>query len=253
MAGMRSVGSGIVSFGLVSIPIKAYLTASSESFSFNMITPDGNRVKQKLVDAITLKDVERADTKKGYEYEKDKFIVFTDEELKQLEGERSNHIEIKEVTNNIKLNPATVEKAYYLAPDKSDKAYRLLVKCLSATKKVAVCKWLTRGRDHLVALAPMGDLLMMFQMYYAHELRKFPFAFSKNSEPSDKEVDLANRLLGQLSSDKFDLESYKDQYAERIKIAIARKQAGETIEVIKDAPVQDAFDLSALLESSLKA
>lgn len=252
MAGARAVASPTITFGLVSIPTKAYVAASSESFSFNLITKNGNRVKQLLVDSITGEKVERGECSKGYEYEKDKYIILNDDELKALEGEKNNYIEICEVVSDMNLSPACVEKAYYLSPDKSDRSYKLLAKCLKSAKKIAVGKWQTRGKDNLVALVPSGDLLMMFQLYYAPELRDMSQTFAKNSEPSDKEVQLAGALLEQLYSKDFDLNKYKDEYCERVAVAIAKKQNGEEVSVVKQGAEAVAFDLAALLERSLK-
>jgi len=249
---MRAVASSTICFGLVSIPVKAYLAASPETFSFNMITPAGNRVKQKLVDAITGEEVERKNTLKGYEIEKDKFITFTDEELKSLEGEKSNTMEITEVVD-FRPAPHQIEKAYYLAPDKNgDKSYRLLIKALEKTNSSAICKWYSRGKDNLIALVPVGDVLMMFQLYYADELRDFSPTLNAKSEPSDKEVDLACKLLGQLTSPEFKLDKYKNEYVERLRTAIARKQSGAEVKVENKSDETPSLDLEALLIGSLK-
>lgn len=253
MAGMRSVGSAVVSWGLVSIPVKAYITAKGEGFSFNMIAPSGNRIKQKIVDAESGEEVSRGDCKSGFEYEKGKFVVFTDEELDSMSAEKSNTIEMLEVTDKVSLSPAHVERALYLMPDKSDKSYRLLNRCLNEEKKVAVCKWYSRGKDHLVAIAAVGESLMMFQLYYKPELRSVDVSFAAGSTPTDKEVALGKMLLAQLSSEDFDLGAYKDEFASKVETAIATKVGGGRIEAVKQASQAVAFDLAALLESSLKA
>lgn len=253
MAGSRSVGSAVISWGLVSIPVKAYLTASADGFSFNMITPAGNRVKQKLVDAVTGDEVKRSDCVSGYEVEKGKYVTFTDEELDALAADKSNSIEMLAVTDKINLSPAFVEKALYLSPDKSDKSYKLLNRCLREDKKVAVCKWYSRGKDHLVAIAAVGEILMMFQLYYKSEIREFDAKFGNGSDPTDKEVSLGKMLLAQLSVENFDLGTYKDEFAGRVEAAIATKQGGGKIESVKEEVRAAAFDLAALLESSLNA
>lgn len=253
MAGARALCSATVSFGLVSIPVKAYLTASDDKVQFNMITKSGNRVKMQFIDQITKEVVQRNECSSGFEYEKDNFIVFTDAELDGLVGEKNSHIEILEVASDVNLSPSHVEQALYLAPNDSDKAYRLLATSLRTTKRVAICKWYARGKDHLVAIAPVGDVLMMFKLYYKNELRDINVSFNASSEISEKEITLANRLLDQLANKKgFKLEKYEDEYLSRIRAAVEKKKNGEALPVVKEEKSVGAFDLEALLAGSLK-
>jgi len=253
MAGARALCSAVVSFGLVSIPVKAYITASPQKFSFKRMSPKGNATSQKVFDATTNEEIRIADCLAGYEVEKGKMITFTDEEIDSFAAEKTNAIEMLCITDKVSLNPAHVEKAMYLAPDKSDKSYRLLNRCLNEEKKVAVCKWYARGKDNLVAIAAVGELLMMFQLYYAPEIRSPGVLFAKNSEPSDQEVVLGKMLMAQLTTDTFDLNNYRDEYLVQVECAIAAKAAGKKIEAVKQASTAAAFDLAALLQNSLKA
>jgi DNA end-binding protein Ku len=249
--GARAICSATVSFGLVSIPVKAYKTSSDDKVSFKMITKNGNGVKMQFRDVGTDEVVTKGECDSGYEIGDGKFVVFTDDELDSLAGAKNNYIEIVEVSDSVDLSPHHVEQALYLSPDGSEKAYSLLAKCLKATKRVAVCKWYSRGKDHLVAIAPVGKLLMMFKLYYATELRSLDVSI--NSEPSDKEVTLANKLLDQLHNKKqFNLSAYKDEVLERMRDAIAKKQNGEKLELVKPKADVGAFDLEALLAGSLK-
>jgi DNA end-binding protein Ku len=259
MAAARSCGSPTISFGLLSIPTKLYLAAASESFSFNMITPDGNRVKQKLVDAVTDEEVQRGDCDRGFEYTKDQFVIFTDDELDSLAGEKANSIELAEFASDTVFDPLQVEKAYYLAPDKgAEKAYRLLVRTLEKTGKVAVGKWYARGKDHLVILIPTGKdsatrHLTMFQMYYANEVRGFEYQFSDKSEPTEAEVEMAKMLISKLSTKNFDVKKYNDEFAERIRTAIDAKIADPEQEVKAGGKTNvPTMDLLAMLKASLE-
>lgn len=255
--GARASGSAVISFSLITVPVKLYITASSESFSFNQITTDGNRVKQKLFDAVTDQEVQdRATLRKGYEYTKDQYVILNDEELKALEGEKSNTIDIVEFVEDNNFNPLAVEKCYYLAPDKgAERPYRLLSRTLAHMKKIAVGKYYTRGKDHLIALkpggAPNGDQLTLFQMYYANEIRAFEYQFSDAYAPSDKEIDLAKMLIKKFATNKFDIGKYNDQYSERIRDLIERKRSGETFSAPKQMVSQPVMDLAKLLEASL--
>lgn len=252
---MRSVANLTISFGLISIPVKTYLAASSESFSFRMITPTGNTVKQKLVDEITGKDVERGDCLKGYEYEKGKFITFSEQDIDDLAGEKSGLIEIVEFVDSSYFDPITVEKSYYLAPDKGgDRSYQLLSSTLDDLGKMAVGKYYSRGKDHLVVLKPNGAnrALTMFQMYYPNEVRNHPYNFSDSTRPSEQEVELAKELINKLSFKTFDSKKYNDEFAERLRVEIeSRLTSGKKGKSVgkKSVPVNDIL---TLLQASLK-
>lgn len=252
---MRSVGSATISFGMVAIPIKAYVAASAETFSFNLLTKDKNRINQKTVDSVTGKEVERSSLCKGYEISKDNYVIITDEELKAASSEKENLIDVIEFVPKNNLIPIQVEKAYYLAPDKSDRAYRLFVRVLRETKRMAVCKWYCRGRDHLVALTveENKEVMVMYLLYYANEIREFSANFSKNSEPTETQVELAKQLIQQLSKDHISYSEYQDEYADRIQQIIDKKQAGEEIGTVtvKQLPATPFDDLVATLERSI--
>lgn len=252
---MRACCSATISFGLVSIPTKAYLTASAETFSFNMITPKGNRVKQQLVDSVTGDVVERKDTNKGYEHEKGQYLIFKDEELKALEGDKSDLIDVLQFVSGYTPKPEQVERSLYLSPEKNaDRSYKLLLQAMRKTGKVAICKWYTRGKDHLVALQPVGDTLMLHQLYYSDEVRPFQVPVNKNSDPTDKEIELGEKLIAMLSVEKFDHETHVDQYGSRFKEAVDMKLSGKTGTVIAQLPAASpGLDLAALLLGSMNA
>jgi len=226
---MRSVASATISVGLVSIPVKAYLSASPDRVSFNWLTPEGHRVKQKCVDAETGVEIQRSEIVSGYEISKDEFIQFTDEELNLVSGEKNNVIEVHQFSSNVNLSPLHVERVLFLGPDKSDRAYRLLSHCLGKTNKVAVCKWYVRGKDHLVVLSSSPQqVLLMHQMYYQSELRELGMNFAAGSEPGEQEVKLGTQLIKSLSG-VFDLAAYRDEYLERLTNAITVKQQGKKL------------------------
>lgn len=252
MSSMRSVASATISFGMVSIPVKAYLTASAESISFSWLTPDGNRVKQKLVDADTGEEVERCDVKHGYEYEKDKFIPFSSEELSLVSGEKDNVIEITEFNDrdNVDIYPTKIERTLYLTPDKSDKSYRLLHNALVKRKRVAVAKWYTKGKDHLVVLEPRDSLIIMLQLYYVNELRDLGMNFAVGSEPTPHEEKLALSLVDHLTNEEFDLSVYRDEYKARLETVIQAKLSGGRVTSQKLAAGPES--LTDLLAKSLK-
>lgn len=253
----RAVSSATVSFGLVSIPVKLYTAASSEQAHFNMLHKKcGGRLKQQYICPTDNEVVERADTMRGFEYARGQYVTFTDEELKSLETERSNSLEITEFVPVASVDLVQIEKSYYLGPDKGgDKAYRLLGEGMRATDRVAVGRWAARGKEQLVLLRPYGkDGLILHQLYYAKEVRAFDeidtgatFTFS------DKERDLAIKLIEQLSSETFDSSRFTDGFSERVAQAVEQKVAGQEITVAPETPKAQIIDLFEALKKSIQA
>jgi DNA end-binding protein Ku len=252
----RAVLSGTISFGLVSIPVKFFTAASSEQVSFNMLHKKcGGRVKMQFVCPTDNNEVvERSDTVKGYEYSKGQYVQFSEEELKALETERGGSIEITEFVPVTSIDFVQVEKSYYLGPDKGgDKAYRLLGEAMNAKGRVAVGRWSARGKEQVVLVRPYGkDGLVIHQLYYSNEVRAFSeidtgatFTFS------DKERELAQKLIEELGTDSFDAEKYTDSFSERVKAAVDQKVAGQEITIAPEAPKAQIIDLFEALKKSL--
>ena len=254
----RATSSGTISFGLVSIPVKFYTAASSEQASFNMLHKKcGGRVKQQYICPTDNNEVvERSDMLKGYEYARGQYVTFTDEELKALEAERSNSIDIAEFVPISSVDFVSVEKSYYLGPDKGgDKAYRLLSESMTKKERVAVGRWASRGKEQLVLIRPYGkDGIVLHQLYYATEVRAFDeIDTGATFKFSDKEHDLAEKLIEQLSSDSFEPDKYSDSYSERVEAAVQQKVEGKEITVAPEAPKAQIIDLFEALKKSLSA
>ena len=250
----RAVATGVISFGLVSIPVRLYTATSSEQVRFNMLdSRHGVRVKQQYYSPVDGKVMDKGEIIKGYEYARDQFVTFTDEELKALEADRSNHIEIVEFVPIETFDFIQIEKTYYLGADKGgDKAYRLLSDAMTAKKKVAVGRWAARGKEQLVVIRPYQGGLAIHQLYYGNEVRSFAdtddtatFTFT------DKERELAEKLIDQLSSKEFDAEKYKDDYADRVRAAVEQKVAGKEVTVAAEAPRAQIIDLFEALKKSI--
>jgi DNA end-binding protein Ku len=250
----RAISSGTISFGLVSIPIKLYTAASPKSVSFNMLTPTGGRVKQQYVDAITGEVVDRASMTKGYEHARDQFVVFTEEELKKLDSPKTNQLELIEFVPKASVDPIHIEKSYYLGPDKGgDRAYRLLAQSLEQTDKFAVGRFNTRGKDQLVLVRAYRGGLMLHQVYYADEVRAWDEVDTGATFTyREIELDLAARLVEQLSVDAFDPSKYSDEYAARVLAAVDQKVAGAEITVAPAQPHAVVIDLLEALKRSLQ-
>src|SRR5215831_14039921 len=219
----HSTGSGTVSFGLVSIPIRMYTAASSESISFNQLHPKcGGRVKQQLLCPTCNEVVERSSLVKGYEFAKDQYVQFTEDELKALEGEASKMIDIVEFVPLAKVDPIYFEKTYYLGPDKGgEKAYRLLSDAMEKAGRVALAKFVMRGKENLVLIRAAQDGLMLHTMYFADEIRNFgEVDKGEDAKLKPGELELAQRLVKELSSEAFKPEKYDDDYRKRVLEAV---------------------------------
>ncbi len=252
----RATSSGTISFGLVSIPVKFYTAASSEQASFNMLHKKcGGRVKQQYICPTDNNEiVERAEMVKGYEYARGQYVTFTDEEIKALEAERSNSIEIAEFVPIESVDFVQVEKTYYLGPDKGgDKAYRLLSESMTKKEMVAVGRWASRGKEQLVLIRPYGkDGIILHQLYYATEVRAFDeIDTGATFKFSDKEHELAEKLIEQLSTESFEPEKYSDSYSQRVDTAVQQKVEGKEITIAPEAPKAQIIDLFEALKKSL--
>lgn len=251
----RAIASGTISFGLVAIPIKLFTAASSEQVRFNMLhSKCGGRMKQQYFCPVDDEIVERADIVKGYEYSRGQFVRFTDEELKALEAQRTNAIEISEFVPLAEVDLVQLEKTYYLGPDKGgDKPYRLLSQCMREQGVVAVGRWYARGKEQLVIIRPYGeDGLCLHQLYYSNEVRAFDDVdLGAKQSVSDIERELALKLIEQLTRATFDAKKYEDGYEGRVRRAVDEKVAGQEITIAPEAPRAQIIDLFEALKKSL--
>jgi DNA end-binding protein Ku len=251
----RAISSATISFGLVAIPVKLYTATSSQQVHFNMLHPETKtRVQQQYITPSSGEVVNRSTLVKGYEYARGQYVVFTDEELKALEAERSNSVDIVEFVPLSSVDLLSVEKTYYLGPDKGgDKAYRLLTESMQRTQKVAVGRWAARGKEQLVLLRPYKTGLLLHQMFYANEVRSFEeIDTGATFQFKDVELNLAENLIAQLSHDAFDPSRYQDEYAARVLAAVDQKVAGEQIHVAQEVPKAQVIDLFEALKQSLE-
>jgi DNA end-binding protein Ku len=250
----RSIGSGTISFGLVSIPIKLYTATSAKSVSFNMLHKAcGSRLKQQLLCASEGVPVERSDVIKGFEYARDQYVKFTDDELKALEAERTDQLELLEFVPAETVDFLFIEKTYYLGPDKGgERAYRLLSESLERAKRLAVGRFAQRGKDNLVLVRPYKKGLVLHECYYADEVRAFDEVDTGGAfEFKPIELDLADKLIQQLDRDKFEPERFRDTWGDRVREAVEKKIAGEEVVAAPEAPKAQIIDLLEALKRSV--
>jgi DNA end-binding protein Ku len=250
---MRAIGSATISFGLVSVPVNLYSAGESAgSVSFNMLhRACGTRLKQQYICPRDNVVVERDDIAKGYEFAKGQYVLFSPEELKALDEQANNTIEITEFVPLDRVERIYLAKAYYMGPDKGgDRAYRLLAKALAETRRAALGQYAARGKQHLVLVRPLGDVLVLEQLHYAAELRPAAEVPLPDTAVKDAELKLAVQLIEQAAVDDFDPAQYRDTVRERVLEAIQRKVEGQ--EIVAEAPAAEEGKIIDLMEA-LKA
>jgi DNA end-binding protein Ku len=255
----RSIATLTVSFGLVSIPVKLYsATEASRAISFNLLHKGcGSRLKQQYLCVKEEVVVPREEMAKGYEFAQDQYVMFTPEELKALEEAGTHTADIAEFVPVESIDPVYFDKAYYLAPDKGGaKPYALLARALRESGRCALGRWAARGKQYIVMIRPAGnenaDGLIMQQLLYAGEVRSIKEIEIPKTEVKDAELKLAQQLIEQQASDKFDPSAYKDEVRDRVEAAVQKKVEGQEI-TMSEAPEGGAqvIDLMEALRASL--
>ena len=251
----HSIGSGTISFGLVSIPIKMFTAASSAGVSFNLLHAKcGNRIKMQQFCPVCNEVVDRAGLVKGYEFAKDQYVRFTDEELKALEGEASKVIDIAEFVPLPTVDPIYFEKTYFLGPDKGgEKAYRLLADAMAKTDRVALATFVMRGKESLVLIRPVQGGLMLHTMYFADEVRDFgEIDKGQSAKIREGELELAQRLIDELSHEEFKPDQFQDDYRLRVLDLVNSKVEGKEVTAVgPEVQRAQVIDLMDALKQSL--
>ena len=253
----RSIASLTLGFGLVSIPVRLYAaTESAASVKFNLLAKDGSRVKQQYVSEKDQSVVPRSDMVKGYEVEKDKFVLFSAEELKKLEEGSSHAIEIVAFVPEKSVDPRYYDKAYLLAPDKrGGKPYALLLEAMRSSGQSALAKWAWKAKQYVVQVRSTDEGLVLQQLLYAEEVRSFAELAIEPVDVSKAELQLALQLIDQISEPAYDPSQFKDEEKVRVLAAIDAKIAGQ--EVVASTHSEEApaggqiIDLMAALQASL--
>ncbi|HEX4511271.1 MAG TPA: Ku protein [Burkholderiaceae bacterium] len=258
----RAISGGTISFGLVSIPVQLYsATQASAGVSFNMLHAKcGTRVKQQYICPLDNEIVPRDQMVKGYEFAKDQYVTFTNDELKAMEEKATQTIDIAQFVPAERIDPVYFDKAYYLGPEKGgEKAYRLLAEVMRETKRVAVARYAARGKQYIVMLraadgAQGGTGIVMQTLLYGDEVRSFSEVPIGDATLREGELNLAKQLVDQIASETFDPNDYHDDVRERIQADIERKVQGQ--EIAAPAPTQEparVIDLMEALKASLGA
>ena len=225
-----TVWKGHLTFGLVSFPVKLYSAARSESISFNQLhKADGSRIKQVIYCAAEDKPIPRSEIVKGYEYEKDRYVVIEDEDIKKVAPQTAKVMEIQEFVKADEVDPIYLETSYYMAPDEAgEKPYALLFDALKKSGYVGIAKVAMHNREHVVILRPGANGVLLHTMYYNHEIRKVDEFRTDLSLVKEKELALAQSLIEALAAE-FEPEKYNDTYRENLLQMIESKKEGQEV------------------------
>lgn len=226
---------------------------ASSGIHFNLLHKKcGSRLKQQYICPNDGVRVERTEMAKGYEFTKGQYVMFSDEELKALQEKSTQTVDITEFVPLEKIDSIYFDKCYYLGPDKGgDRAFRLLSQALQKSKRAALAKYAARGKQYLVMVRPIGNGLLMQQLYYNDEIRPLSEVPIGDSRIKPDELKLALQIVEQGVSDQFKPEQYKDEVRTRMLQAIEEKVQGKEITAPVEEPRAQVIDLMEALKSSL--
>jgi DNA end-binding protein Ku len=252
----RSMWSGFLSFGLVSVPVGLYSATADQTIHFNQLHKGtSNRIRYKKVDEVTGDEVPNSDIVNGYDLGGGEYVVVTKDELKEVAPGKSETIEISDFVDLDRIDPVHFRSTYYLAPrgKGADRAYALLRQAMRETGKVGIATLILRDKEHLVAVRPGEDVLILETMYFADEIRS-P-SEELESLPKDvtfagRELEVAKKLVESLSVE-WSPEDYHNTYRARVEEVIERKRDGRAVVVEKERPKSNVIDLMAALEASV--
>jgi DNA end-binding protein Ku len=247
-----TVWKGHLTFGLVSFPVKLFTAARADGISFNQLhKTDNSRIKQVIYCQAEDKPIPRSEIVKGYEYEKDRYVVVDDEEIKKMAPATAKIMEILEFVKASEVDPIYLESSFYMAPDQAgEKPYALLYDTLKRTGYVGVAKIAMHNREHIAIFRPGASGLLMHTMYFAHEVRKVEEFRTDTSLVKEQEVKLAETLVASLAA-PFEPQKYSDTYRDNLQKLIEAKINGQ--EVVTPPSVEPAkvIDIMEALKKSL--
>lgn len=254
MPAMRSIWNGAITFGLISIPVRLFTAVEEKSLKFHQLHgTDNGRIRYKRVCSIDDEEVPYDEIVKGYEYEKDRYIVFTDEELERLPSDSIRAVDVVSFVPLEEIDPIYFQRSYYLAPEPTGvKAYQLLAKALTESQRVGIAKITLREKEHLATLRLRGDIFVLETMYWPDEIREADFTVSQ-VEVRPQELAMAKSLIDNLT-DHFDPTQFVDSYRQRLEEAAAAKISGQEV-AVAPAPGEPTqiLDLMEALRASVEA
>jgi DNA end-binding protein Ku len=248
-----SVWKGHLTFGLISIPIRLFSAARSERVSFNQLHKEcHSRLKQPLFCPTCNRMVERTEIVKGYEYEKDQYVLFSEEEMEKIQPASARTMEILEFVEMKEVDPLHYDASYFATPEEAgQKAYHLLVKAMEESGYVAIAKVCMHQREYTVIVRPRANGLTLHTMYYVNEIRQVEeYGQPAKVEIKEQERKLAKQLIESLAAE-WDAKKYRDEYQERQKTMIQAKLEGKEVAAAPQPQLAPVIDLMEALKKSL--
>jgi DNA end-binding protein Ku len=251
----RAMWKGAISFGLVTIPVSVYPATEEKTLRFNQLhDEDGGRIRMKRTCSVDGEEVGYEHIVKGYEYEKDRYVILTDDDFEAIPVESSRAIDIQQFVDLEEIDPMQYKKSYYLVPEETGaKAYALLREALNRSGKVGVAKVSFRDKEHLAALRFRDDAFVLETMYWPDEIREADFGgVDVSAKVRPNELEMAQTLIENLTADWNPVE-FKDEYREALLRIVEAKINGEEIEIVEAEPTAKVVDLMDALKASVAA
>ena len=251
----RAMWKGAISFGLVTIPVAVYPATEEKTLRFNQLhDEDGGRIRYKRVCEKDGEEVTFEHIVKGYEVEKDRYVVLTDEDLNAIPVESSRAIDIHRFVDLDEIDPVMFKKSYYLVPEETGaKAYALLREAMADDGRVGIAKVSFRDKEHLAALRFKDEAFVLETMYWPDEIREADFGgVDVSAKIRGQELEMAKQLIESLSGE-WNPEEYSDEYREALLQIVEAKLNGQEIEVVAPEPTAKVVDLMEALKASVAA
>jgi DNA end-binding protein Ku len=247
-----TVWKGHLTFGLISIPIRMFAAARGERISFNQLHKEcHSRLKQPLFCPVCNRNVERSEVVKGYEYEKDQYVLFSEEELDKIDPPSAKVMEILEFVKLADMDPLYFDSSYYISPeDAGVKAYQLLMKAMEESGYGAIAKLTMHQREHIVIIRPGTKSMTLHTMFYSNEIRGAESVPTDKVELKDQEKNLAQQLIQSLAA-PWEPQKYRDEYQENLRAMIAAKLKGQEVTEVAQPHMAPVIDLMEALKKSL--
>ena len=252
----HAIWSGAINFGLVTIPVKLQTAIRTNDLRFNFLhKKDEGRINNVRRCSVCGKEVPYAEIERGYEYEKGQYVILTDEDFHRVNPEATQSVEIVQFVDLAEINPMYFDRPYYLEPEKKGRhAYALLREALVAEKKVGIARVVIRSKEHLAALKPNGEALVLELMHFADEIvDQATYDFPKQEKPNPGEMKVAKMLIDTMS-EKFEAEKFRDKYREEIMAMIDARASGKEVPKHKAKPAAGGkvVNLMDVLQQSLE-
>lgn len=242
----------VITFGMVAIPIAMYTATQDNDIHFNQLhKEDNSRIRYKKTCAHCGKEITGKDIVKGYEYDKDRYIVVTDDEIERIKTEKEKSIQILHFAQLNQISPVYYNKTYQAVPEAGgEKAFELLRASLMAEQKIAIGKTVMGTKDTLMAIIPREDGILISTMHYADDVKELQKQYSK-PEVSEEELNMAKTLINSMDT-PFDPEKYKDEYQEKLRGLIETKISGKEIVAPDPDNTGKVIDLMDALKASVE-